>query len=501
MRRAPGCGRLVMALLLAAVSPSLAADLPTDFSDQLVATGLSAPTSLAFLPDGRALVTEQQTGAIRMVVGGAVTGALTTVPSLNTVGLERGLLSVAVDPDWPARPYVYVHYTHTAGQIRLVRFTGVGTLTGGASTHLSLDSLHVLLAVPDLTEYHNGGSLRFGPDRMLYLSLGEDASPCGAQDITTHQGCVLRMDVRGLPGGAGGPPDPGLLAPLDNPFATDLNPLAKLKYAFGLRNPYRFQIDRKTGTLYVGDVGENLWEELDEIVAGENGGWPFREGPETTATGCAPLANPIYDPPIDSYDHSEGAVIISAGIVRRAFGSWGWPSHYEGSLFYGDFFYGWLRMLRSDGNGWSRAIEPGQSGDYWATGLNLPSDFQWGPDGHLWWLSWGDGQLRRIVYTGTIGVDPPGAPPRLVLAAKPNPTYGAVELAFDLPVAGNVRVGVYDLAGRRVAMLADAWCGAGHHALRWDGRDASGRIAPSGIYVVRLEAGGDVVTARLARLD
>jgi glucose/arabinose dehydrogenase len=497
----PGCRHLAIVLLFAA-SSARAATLPTNFSDQLVASGLTAPTSLAFLPDGRALVTEQGTGRIRMVVGNTVTGALTTVPSLNTSGYERGLLSIAVDPDWPQRPYVYVHYTQTGNLIRIARFTGVGTLTGGTSTNLTLTDLHlVLTGVPDNAENHNGGSLRFGPDGMLYVSLGEDASPCNAQSITSLRGCVLRMDVSRLPGGAGGPPSLGEIAPADNPFASNPNAVAKLTYAIGLRNPFRFQIDPATGLLYVADVGEGTWEELAEVDAGENQGWPCREGPSSFGSSCTPLPNPVYDPPIDSYDHSEGPVIIAAGIVRRASGSHGWPAGYEGRVLFGDYYTGWLRMIGNDGSGWERVSAPGQPGEYWATGLNTPVDFQWGPDGHLWWLSQSAGQLRRIVHTGTVAVDPTPASPRLALAAAPNPARGQVELGFDLPSAGRVRIGVYDLSGRRIATLADEWRGAGRHALRWNGRDGSGRPAQAGVYLVRLEHENEAVTSRVTRLD
>jgi len=497
----PGWCHLVFVLLFAA-SSARAATLPTNFSDQLVASGLTGPTSFAFLPDGRVLVCEQATGAIRMVVGSTVTGALTTVPSLNTDGYERGLLSIAVDPNWPQRPYVYVHYTQTGSVMRVARFTGVGTLTGGTSTNLALQSLYVVLAdLPDNVDWHNGGALRFGPDGMLYLSLGDDGNSCLAQTITSLRGCVLRMNVSALPGGAGGPPDRSLLVPNDNPFISNSNVIAKLTYAFGLRNPFRFQIDPQTSLLYLADVGEGTWEELDEVDAGENEGWPFREGPSSFGTSCTPLPNPVYDPPIDSYDHSDGAVVIAAGIVRRSSGSHGWPASYEGRVLFGDYYSGWLRMIRKNGSIWERVTASGQPGEYWGTGLASPVDFQWGPDGHLWWLSQSNGQLRRIVYTGTVAVDPTPTPPRLTLAAAPNPARGQVELGFDLPSAGRVRISVYDLSGRRIATLADEWRAAGRHALSWNGRDASGRPVQAGVYLVRLEHENETITNRVTRLD
>src|SRR5262245_61440930 len=232
MHSRPGCHHLVIALLLFA-STAGAATFPANFSDQLVASGLNAPTAFAFLPDGRALVTEQFTGAIRMVVGGVTTGALVTVPSLNGTGPERGLLSIAVDPGWPARPYLYVHHTQVFGTMRLIRFTAKGTLTGSGSTDLTLDSLYqVLTGLPDAAPNHNGGGLRFGPDGKLYFSVGDDAGSCLAQDRTSFCGALYRLDVSNLPGGAGGPPPRSDITPADNPFVGSINSVEKLVYAW-----------------------------------------------------------------------------------------------------------------------------------------------------------------------------------------------------------------------------------------------------------------------------
>lgn len=496
----PGFRSLVAAVLLVAAS-SHAATLPTNFSDQLVASGLNMPTSLAFLPDGRALVTEQNSGAIRMVVGSTVTGALVIVPSLNTDGYERGLLSIAVDPQWPSRPYVYVHHTQSGSVMRVVRFTGRGTLSGSGSTNLTLDSLYqVLTGLPDNADNHNGGSLRFGPDGMLYLSVGDDANSCSAQDRTSLRGCVFRMDVRNLPGGAGGPPARSAITPASNPWAGSANSAERLVYAYGLRNPFRFQIDRGSGKLYVGDVGESQWEELDEVTAGENEGWPWREGPDSFSS-CSGSPGTL-DSPIDAYDHGQGVSVIAAGVYRRAFHSTAWPASYEGDVFYADYFSGMMRRLHNNAGSWQRIGPSGQvSNTPWGTGLNTPVDFQWGPDGHLWWLSQENGQLRRIVGTGSVAVDPPGTPSRLTLGAAPNPARGQVDFGFDLPQAGAIRLSVYDLAGRRVALLADEWREAGRHSLAWNGRDVTGRMVQAGIYVARLEAHGAAATTQFARID
>jgi len=492
------------AVALIAVSLSVArapaAQLPSGFTDQLVANGLSQPTSFAFLPDGRVLVTEQTTGRIRLIVGGTTVSApVATVTSLTT-GAERGLLSIAVDPGWPARPYVYVHHTQTGNVIRILRFTGTGDLSNASSTNLTLGSAYTVLGnLQDNAFNHNGGTLRFGNDGMLYLSLGDDATGCPAQDSTQLLGCILRLDVSRLPAGSGGPPLRSLLEPGDNPFKSSPDSDAHLEWAYGLRNPFRFQIDRGSNGLLVADVGEGTWEELDLLHSGDNGGWPFYEGLGTLGwAGCnEPAGSGRYAQPIDAYDHSEGLVIIAAGVYRHAFHSPQWPAAWDGNAFYADFYQGFMRMLHLGPNGWERVSAPGQpDATHWATGLAQPVDFQWGPDGHLWWLSMSNGELRRIAAVSATGV-PPSAPTTFALSASPNPTSDALMLRYDLPHAGRVRLSIYDLSGRRVADLIDASHPAGSDAVRWDGVRYDGRGLPPGVYLARLELDGTAVTRRV----
>src|ERR1043165_7407837 len=162
-----------------------AVGLPTDFMNEVLVSQLNTPTSLAFLPDGRALFTEQKTGYVRMVVNGhlAATDPEFVVPSVNTDGYERGLEGIAVDPGWPQRPYVYFHYTRLGGYFRIVRYTVTGDVADPLGGTLSFGA--PLLLIDDITDSnpnHNAGCLRFGPDSCLYASLGEDENWCAAAD-------------------------------------------------------------------------------------------------------------------------------------------------------------------------------------------------------------------------------------------------------------------------------------------------------------------------------
>ncbi|MFI5370336.1 MAG: PQQ-dependent sugar dehydrogenase [Candidatus Eisenbacteria bacterium] len=498
------------AVLPAAVSPlSAAITLPSGFEDQVVAGVFDYPTAFAFLPDGRVLITEQMSGVVWMVLAdhSVAPDPVVTIPDVRADYVERGVLALAVDPRWPARPYVYVYYTSTLGRLRLMRYTAFWDLENASSGNFVLGSPYEVLGAPDDQPEHNGGTLRFGPDHMLYLSLGEDFTWCEAQDSTSLLGRVLRLDVSRLPAGAGGPPPIALIAPADNPYATHPDSAMQLTYAMGFRNPFRFQIDRVTGLLYVADVGDAAWEELDEVDAGFNGGWPFREGPAPYAAppSCGAEGSP-YDEPIDAYDHDEGVVIISAGVLRRAPGSF-WPPGWEGNVFYADYALRFLVMLSKRGGVWHRVTFPTlPDSSYFATGILSPVDFAWGPDGNLWWLSRENetlghrtGTLHRIRATVPLAVLPPIGEP-IALAATPNPASGAVTLRFTMPTAGPARLLIVDIAGRRVARLVDRPLPAGIHATRWDGRDDEGHVVPTGIYLARLETPVLHATARIVRV-
>src|SRR5262249_11931446 len=153
----------------------------------------------------------------------------------------------------------------------IAMFTASGDLSSPASSNLALGSrFNIITDIPDNASNHNGGTLRFGPDGMLYASMGEDGDPCGAQDSTRFKGVILRLDVSALPQPGSGPPAKSLIRPATgNPFpATNAN--AGLTYCYGLRNPFRFHIDAASGRLYIADVGEGTWEEVDEAIGGEN---------------------------------------------------------------------------------------------------------------------------------------------------------------------------------------------------------------------------------------
>lgn len=519
-------GLLALAVALVAPAPTAAAVLvPTGFLDELVVGGIDAPTNATFLSDGRLFVVGQYTAQVRLIVNEAPAAVdpAGTIPGVRSEG-EAGLLGVAVDPGFPARPYLYVQATHASPRaIRISRYTLIGDLafTGNGAMALDPSSRYTVIGdLPDVASHHNGGTLRFGPDGMLYSSLGDDDAPCLAQDRTRLQGKILRLDVSGLPAGPGGPPAYAAITPADNPFVAHPDSAARLVWAYGLRNPFSFTIDPATGCLFLGDVGDQAWEELDLACAGGmNFGWPHWEAGRRTGLTCAGADTSAMVPPVHAYAHTSPGWAVFAGPRYRApaGASDPFPALYENTHFYGDTWKSFVRRLEPAGPGWAPAAPvPGQpSADDWQSGVRYITSMHVGPlDGSLYYTMLyrvepvaGPGELRRIRHVGTsTGTDDPLPVAGLaLLGARPSPASRpvATELAWRQGSPAPVRLTIHDVRGRLVRRLVSPLDGvraAGEHRVAWDGRDASGRPAPAGVYAVMLEAQGQRRTLRLVRL-
>jgi len=499
---------------LAAAGPAAAVVLPTGFADQLVVSGLDQPTSFVFLPDGRVVITEQNTADVELLVNGSLASSpILHIADVNTSGGERGLLGVTVDPGWPSRPYLYFYFDRTPGNVNYVaRWTASGDLSDGSSTNLTLgDRYDILTDIPDNASNHNAGTLRFGPDGLLYVSVGDDADQCEAQDLTTLQGAILRLDVSGLPVGAGGPPAKSAITPAANPF-TGGNANAGLIYCYGLRNPFRFHVDLWPGRIYIGDVGLSTYEEMDEARAGDNLGWPWREGPLVRAISACPepggSGSQSFTDPIAYFLRSSGAYAIIGGPIYRPVsgGAYTFPALYDGVVFYSEYYNGFMRAIKQVNGTWGPlASVPGQpNATDWATGINYVGDFLEGPDGAIYYALQSPGSLRRIAYTGTVTAVPPGRPgPVAVLRLDRNPfTAGGAPLRIDFAGAGGhgVRLAVWDVAGRRVRTLYAGSPGGSEIRAAWDGRDDAGRRLPPGVYYLRVAGPEGAAAARVVLL-
>ncbi len=385
---------------------------PTGFTLETVGPGLARPIALTVLPDERVLVGEQAPGNIKVWVEGQGTALIGTVPDL-AVSYSQGLLAIAIDPAFPTRPYLYTWFNHlpTSTQ-RVVRWEIQGALTNPLSTALTLGSPYLVLSdIPDQNSLHNGGSLRFLSDGTLLVSLGDDASCCQSQALSTPHGKLLRLEVNALPSGAGGPPPRSTLVPLGHPFSGP-GDWEALIHATGLRNPFRIQVDPLSADILIADVGEIWKEEINLARGGENFGWPHFEGSTPTpgpigtsggisasSCGVAPSnpTAPLVEIPITST-----ASTIALGVFRHQPGQTrGFGSAYDGSFFYVDHFAGQVRRLVRSGSTWIPATPvPGQpTSSAWATGITRATDGSFGPSGALYWIhspSSGVGSLNRI---------------------------------------------------------------------------------------------------------
>ncbi len=513
MRRPPTPIAACLLVALALSSPAPAAGgqalLPPGFSDHLVLAGLDQPVGMVQLPDGRVLVVEQKSARVRVILDGSLVAPdpVGTVDQVRTTGPEQGLLGIAVDPGWPARPYVYVHCDDVTGpRIRVSRYTMTGDVAATGTGGLTLDvgsRYDLVRDVPDNAGNHNGGTLRFGPDGMLYASFGEDADPCGAQDTTALKGTILRLDVSRLPAGPGIAPR-ALITPPGNPYATSPDSNRRLMWLKGLRNPFRFSIDPANGTLFIGDVGQNTWEEIDRApTGGLNFGWPLFEG-NAPYTTCA-FALPAPLAPIATYDHTQGDAVVGGVLYRAPVGAIvPFPAEYEGRFLFSDYYTGLLRVLTDAGAGW--ALVPGTGPSDWATGLDAVSDYFVGRDGAVWYcrqsvaFAAASGEIRRIVYgpdtsaggaSGRTGVD--FAPP------FPSPAPGHATFAYSLPGPARVSMRLFDATGRQVRLLVPLESqSAPGRRITWDGRDDAGDPLPSGLYFADLEVDGVAHVRRVA---
>lgn len=304
---------------------------------ETIATGLDRPLFVTTLPGDGRLVIVERSGRILIQEGDGVLDEpfLDISDVVADTGIEMGLLGLAFHPEFASNGRFFVYYTDANEDTVLVEY-GVGSDGLGDPA-----SARILLLLEQPTNRHNAGHLQFGPDGYLWVSTGEGGDARrNAQDPGTLLSAILRLDVDDVPIGA----KYGI--PADNPFA-DGREGAPEVWAYGLRNPWRWDIDPETGMLYIGDVGHEEWEEIDAVPITEGGGynfgWLVMEGPECFAVSdCDPDA---FTAPILSYRHDEGCS-ITAGYVYRGEAI----PELTGRFVYSDWCGGWLRsLLYTDG--------------------------------------------------------------------------------------------------------------------------------------------------------
>lgn len=338
------------------------------------------PVAMAQHPASDDLYIVEKTGYIRAVRDGLVYDPVPVLDLSSQVssGLEQGLLGLAFSPDGT---FIYVNMTDTAGDTHILEFA----FADGVAV---AESRREVLTVDQPFANHNGGTLKFGPDGYLYIALGDGGSagdPLGnAQNLHTRLGKMLRIDPRPSA-------DAPFSVPAGNPFVPDpADPEAEPPalpeiWAYGLRNPWKFSFDRVTGDLWIGDVGQNTWEEVNLQRAGSSGGqnygWNIMEGQalfDGRPSGALEPHN--HTPPIHVYGRDAGACSVTGGYVYR-----GSATALQGAYVFSDWCEGRLRFLREQAG---QVVETGD------LGVTVPSITAFGED-H-------DGELYAISLAGTV---------------------------------------------------------------------------------------------------
>ena len=342
--------------LLAAVTLSISsgslparAAMPPGFVETVLGDSIDSPVSMAIAPDGRVFVCEQG-GRVRVIRDGKLLKKpFLTIPVY--VGIEEGLLGLAFDPHFAWNRQVFVIYT-SGSPVRhevIVRYTASGdtAVARSARTIFELD--------PHLQHQHVGGALRFGRDGMLYVGTGDNDHEEWAQSLRSSFGKILRIRPDGT-------------IPRDNPFVNVALGDHRAIWARGLRNAFTFDIDAKTGRMYIDDVGGSTFEEVNEGVAGANYGWPLYEGPSH---------DPAFRAPVHSYGHDSQSCAITGGAFYRPRRPQ-FPREWEGRYFFADYC--------SNVISWLDPSSPGIARVFGSTRIPGPVDLRCGPDGALYYL-------------------------------------------------------------------------------------------------------------------
>jgi len=318
-----------------------------------------------FAPDGRLFVCLKD-GQLRVIKNGVLLATPFVTLTVDNAG-ERGLLGVAFDPNFATNNFVYVYYTvpGSPSHNRLSRFTASGDVAAGGSevAILNLDNLTT-------ATNHNGGAIHFGSDGKLYIAVGENANPANSQTLTNLLGKILRINSDGT-------------IPSDNPFFNTSGARKEI-WALGLRNPFTFAFQPGTTRMFINDVGQNTWEEIDDGVAGSNYGWDICEGV------CSP-PNANFRDPLFQYSHGGvwcaivGGAFYNPPVVQ-------FPTSYVGKYFFADLCGGWIRVFDPAHN---------TAGDF-ASGISAPVDLKVAADGTLYYLSIGSGAVFRIQATASL---------------------------------------------------------------------------------------------------
>jgi putative heme-binding domain-containing protein len=342
--------------------------LPPGFSRMTIAEGFTGATALAVAPDDRLFVCEQ-TGTLRVIRDGRLLPEPFVVLDVDS-NWERGLIGVAVDPEFETNQRIYVCYVASKPypHHRISRFVAQGDVAVAGSEEILFEGEDQSKLGGVVPAGHQGGAIHFGLDGKLYLALGEQTAERPAQDLGSLLGKILRLNADGS-------------IPRDNPFVDRTTGKYQAIWALGCRNPFTFAVQPETGRIFLNDVGGKA-EEINEAATGANFGWPnIEHGP----THDSNFQGPVHWYPTAS--------ICGGAFCRRTSP---WPDQYRGKYFFMDFVLGWIQTIDP-----SDTRRPARATTF-ATGLTRPVDLAFGSHGELYVLI-RDAWVRDAVFEGATG--------------------------------------------------------------------------------------------------
>ncbi len=463
--RCTGYAWALVALMLLIQAGTAQAFLTTE----LVASGLNRPIYVT-APEGDArLFIIEQRGTIQILKDGSILPEpFLDIDAIvaNVSGFsEQGLLGLAFHPDYDANSYFFVHYTNTGGSTVIARYEREEFDPDKADA----SSAEIVLTQSQPFGNHNGGTIEFGPDGYLYFGFGDGGGSGDAgnraQDPLTLLGKFIRIDVDPLP----------YTSPLTNPYVGDPNVLDEI-WARGVRNPYRWSFDRETGDLWIADVGQGLWEEIDfqpaTSTGRENYGWRLMEGLHCF-NPPANCGSDTLDLPIHEYSHAGGNCSVTGGYVYRGAAI----PVLDGYYLFGDYCSNRIWALEYDGNTVTTFLElteflnpGGQIGGLAAIGEDGAGElYLVDRDGTT------SGEVYRIV-ADPAGIDEGGDLGPTFRLGPPRPNPSSAGSAVDLTLAQPARISarVYNAAGKPVRQLLAGSRAEGIHRIEWDGRGRDG---------------------------
>lgn len=403
----------------------------------------ASPIEVAFAPgeDDRFYIVEQGGRIQTWEPGEEEPRVFLDITDRVTPGGERGLLGLAFSPDYETSGAFYVNYTTTTDDTLR---THVSRFFRSSVDPPEADSLSedTLLVVTQPFGNHNAGKVAFGPDGYLYIATGDGGSAGdpdeNGQNLETLLGALLRIDVTSEP-------EPGetYVIPPDNPFYENPNyPDARPEiYAYGLRNPWRFSFDSETDALWLGDVGQNEWEEIDIIESGGNYGWNEMEGPDCYQSGCNP---DLYELPVFWYDRGFGddqGFTVIGGVVYRGEEI----PELMGSYLFADYVNPRFWMLDEDGEGgYESVLLSSELGNIVAIN-ERPSDQE------VFVSSLAGGVYRLAPAQSDSGEQSPSS--FLFKVVGPNPVRATTRVRVRLEEAGDIRLRLVGATGREVSTL------------------------------------------------